>query len=68
MNVDDIVQARIAAAARKAEQEKQRRAELAAARRAGLARRHRQKLANLAARGRALAPTFDNTSPSASGA
>ncbi|MFF2384062.1 hypothetical protein [Streptomyces sp. NPDC058108] len=48
MNVDDVVAEKIAAAARKAAAEKQRRAELAAARRAGLARRHAQKLRNLA--------------------
>lgn len=62
MNVDDIVQARIAAARIKAEQEKQRRAELAAARKAGLARRHAAKLRRLAE------AAFDNTSISASGA
>lgn len=61
MNVDDVVRTRIAAAAQKAEQEKQQRAELAAARRAGLARRHAQKLANLAA------SVYFNGTPAASG-
>ncbi|MGV9707460.1 hypothetical protein [Streptomyces sp. NPDC003483] len=47
MDVNDIVAEKIAAAARRAAAEKQRRAELAAARRAGLARRHARKLLNL---------------------
>lgn len=44
VNVDDVVRERIEAARRKAEQEKQRRAELAEARRHGLAKRHAAKL------------------------
>jgi hypothetical protein len=70
VNVDDVVQARIAAAARKAEHEKQQRAELAAARRRGLAARHAQKLRALAERGLDMVPRdqFNNTSPCASGA
>lgn len=68
MNVDDIVAARIEAARRKAEQQKQAREELARRRAAGLARRHAQKLRRLAEKGWELAPTFDNSSPVASGA
>lgn len=70
MNVDDVVRARIAAAARREEQEKRRRAELATARKAGLARRHAQKLANLAARGLELVPRdqFNNVTVAPSGA
>ncbi|MEU0977973.1 hypothetical protein [Streptomyces griseus] len=48
MNVEDLVQERIAAARRKIANDKQRRAELAEARRHGIAARHRQKLAHLA--------------------
>ncbi|MFJ4623065.1 hypothetical protein [Streptomyces sp. NPDC088812] len=59
--MNDIVAARIAAAKWRAEQEKRRRAELAAARRAGLARRHAAKL-------RRLAEAADNLSFAASGA
>lgn len=43
MNVDDIVQARIAAAKAKAQQKQQERAELATRRKAGLMARHRAK-------------------------
>lgn len=68
MNVNDIVQQRIEAARRKAEQDKKAREELAVARAKGLARRHAAKLRALAERGCELAPTFDNTSISASGA
>lgn len=70
MNVDDIVAARIEAARRKAEEQKRVREELAKRRAAGLARRHAQKLRNLARQGLELAPptTFDNASFAASGA
>ncbi|MEV3847921.1 hypothetical protein AB0J30_14135 [Streptomyces microflavus] len=47
MDVNDIVQERIAAARRKIANDKRRRAELAEARKHGLAARHRQKLAHL---------------------
>ncbi|MFC9631406.1 hypothetical protein ACFTY8_19445 [Streptomyces mirabilis] len=47
MNVDDVIRERIEAARRKAENDKRRREELAAARAAGLAHRHAQKLRNL---------------------
>jgi hypothetical protein len=60
-HVEEQIAARIAAAKRKVEQEKQRRAELAAARQAGLARRHAAKL-------RRLAEAVENTSWAASGA
>lgn len=50
MNVDDVVRAKIQAAQRRAANKKQRRAELAEARQHGLARRHAQKLRNLADR------------------
>lgn len=49
MNVEDVVQARIAAARARIEATKRRRTAQAAARQAGLAHRHRAKLANLAA-------------------
>lgn len=62
MNVDDVIAERIEQARIKAEREKRRRAELAAARRRGLAHRHAAKLRHLAE------AAFDNTSPSASGA
>jgi hypothetical protein len=68
MNVDDIIRERIEAARRKAENDKRRREELAAARAAGLAKRHVQKLRRLAEKGRALAPTLDNTTYAASSA
>lgn len=70
MNVDDIVAARVEAARRKAEQQKQLRAELARRRAAGLARRHAAKLRRLAEKGWELAPTLnlDNQSYAASGA
>jgi hypothetical protein len=48
VDVNDVVRERIEAARRKAEAEKQRRAELAAARKRGLAYRHAQRLRNLA--------------------
>ncbi|MFF2385178.1 hypothetical protein [Streptomyces sp. NPDC058108] len=63
MNVDDVVAEKIAAAARRAAAEKQRRAELAAARRAGLARRHARKLFNLA-----RSSAYSNQSVAPSGA
>ncbi|MGQ4402532.1 hypothetical protein ACN6K4_003314 [Streptomyces hayashii] len=47
-HVEQQVAARIAAAKRRAQEEKERRAQFAAARAAGLVRRHRQKLAHLA--------------------
>ncbi|MCX4576557.1 hypothetical protein OHB41_25960 [Streptomyces sp. NBC_01571] len=50
MNVDDLVQERIAAAAARAEAAKRRRAAFKAARQRGLAARHAQKLRNLSAR------------------
>ena len=71
MNVDDIVAARIEAARRKAEQQKQAREELARRRAAGLAKRHAAKLRHLAALGQQLAPAldpFNNLTPAASGA
>ncbi|MFJ9376827.1 hypothetical protein [Streptomyces sp. NPDC101455] len=69
MNVDDVIRERIAAAARKAEQAKQARAELAAARTRGLARRHAAKLRLLAERGLDLVPPsyLSNESLAASG-
>ncbi|MGW7598151.1 hypothetical protein [Streptomyces antimycoticus] len=48
MNVDDVIAERIAAARRRAEAAKQRRATLAAARQRGLAQRHATKLRNQA--------------------
>ncbi|MFF1743527.1 hypothetical protein [Streptomyces mirabilis] len=70
MDVNDIVAAKIEAARRKAEQQKQARAELARRRAAGLARRHAAKLHHLAERGLDLAPPtdLDNSSFAASGA
>ncbi|MEU2300548.1 hypothetical protein ABZ584_24450 [Streptomyces antibioticus] len=70
MNVDDVIAAKIAAAKWRAAQEKKRRAELAEARRAGLARRHAEKLRRLAQLGLDLAPPTnpDNQSCAASGA
>lgn len=50
MNVDDVVQIRIAEAARKTEAARKQRAERAAARAAGVEQRHRAKLAHLAAK------------------
>ncbi|MEV7054107.1 hypothetical protein AB0N95_01380 [Streptomyces microflavus] len=47
MNVEDLVQERIAAARRKIANDKRRREELAEARKYGIAARHRQKLARL---------------------
>ncbi|MCU1617326.1 MAG: hypothetical protein JWO98_4866 [Frankiales bacterium] len=47
MDVNDLVQQRIAEAARRREATKQRRAALQAARNAGLVQRHRNKLARL---------------------
>ncbi|TKA11742.1 hypothetical protein [Actinacidiphila oryziradicis] len=47
MNVEDLVQQRIAEAARRREASKERRADLQAARDAGLVQRHRGKLARL---------------------
>ncbi|MER5473734.1 hypothetical protein [Streptomyces sp. NPDC002685] len=70
MNVDDIVAARIEAARRRAEQQKQAREELARRRAAGLARRHAAKLRRLAERGLDLVPSTDlsNATFAASGA
>lgn len=48
MNVDDIVQQRIAAARIRIQAAKSQREDFAAARKRGLARRHAQKLRNLA--------------------
>jgi hypothetical protein len=48
MNVNDVVQIRIAEAARRIEAARKRRAELDAARQAGLRQRHAAKLRNLA--------------------
>lgn len=56
MNVDDVVAEKIAAAKRKAENAKRRRAALAAARQRGLALRHAAKLRN-----QASARTTDGT-------
>lgn len=50
-HVEEQVQARIAAARRRAEERQQQRAELAAARTAGLAQRHAQRLRNQVNRG-----------------
>ncbi|MFD8446237.1 hypothetical protein ACFV11_27190 [Streptomyces globisporus] len=47
-NVDDVVQERIAAAARKREQEQQQRAELGQARQRGVSARHKAALERLA--------------------
>ncbi|EGE43195.1 hypothetical protein GTY83_19175 [Streptomyces sp. SID4928] len=47
MNVEDVVQERIAAARRRIANDKKRREELAEARKHGIAARHRQKLARL---------------------
>lgn len=66
-HVEQQVAARIAAAKAKAEADRRRRAELAAARQAGLVRRHAAKLARL---GLDLAPPINpsNQTLSASGA
>jgi hypothetical protein len=61
VNINDVIAEKIAAAARKAEAEKRRRAELAEARKRGLAYRHAAKL-------RHLAEAVENTSWAASGA
>jgi len=61
MNVEDLVRERIQRARWKAEQEKRRRAELAAARERGLAFRHAAKLRHLAE------SAFENVSPAPSG-
>ncbi|WP_322984636.1 hypothetical protein [Streptomyces sp. S584] len=50
MNVDDVVQERIAAARARIQAAKRRREELSAARRRGLAARHAAKLRHLAQR------------------
>ncbi|MEU9894265.1 hypothetical protein ACIBCS_27930 [Streptomyces phaeochromogenes] len=50
MNVDDLVQEKIAAARARAEEAKRRRAALNAARQRGLALRHAAKLRNLSVR------------------
>jgi hypothetical protein len=58
-NIDDVIAARIAEAARRREAAKQRRAELQAARDAGLVQRHATKLRRLAEcapEGRLLCP------------
>lgn len=59
-HVEQQVAARIAAAKRKAEERQRRRAELAAARKAGLAKRNARRLFNLAQ------SALDNTTPAAS--
>jgi hypothetical protein len=61
VNIDDVIAEKIAAAARRAEAEKRRRAELAEARKRGLAYRHAAKL-------RRLAEAVDNISFAASSA
>ncbi|MEU0069542.1 hypothetical protein ABZ027_08355 [Streptomyces sp. NPDC006332] len=61
MNVEDVVRERIEQARIKAEREKRRRAELAAARNRGLAVRHAAKLRHLAE------SAFENVSPAPSG-
>lgn len=61
-----MIRERIEQARIRAEAEKRRRAELAEARKAGLARRHAQKLRRLAQLGLDLAPPADNTTPAAS--
>lgn len=66
MNVDDVIRERIEAARRRSAAEKERRTRLAAARARGLARRHAQKLRNLAKDSLTLAT--DNSTPAASGA
>ncbi|MFE2828475.1 hypothetical protein [Streptomyces sp. NPDC059271] len=48
MNVDDVIAEQIERARQRIERERRQRADLALARRAGLARRHAQKLRNLA--------------------
>lgn len=58
MNVDDVVAEKIAAARRRAEAAKARRAALNAARQRGLAHRHAQRLRNQASRGDT--PTTDD--------
>ncbi|MEV5792678.1 hypothetical protein [Streptomyces sp. NPDC052192] len=62
MDVNDVVAEQIERARQRIERERRRRAEMALARRAGLARRHAQKLANLAR------SPLDNDSLAASGA
>lgn len=64
-HVERAVQERIAAAKRKAEEQRRRREELAVVRRAGLAARHRAKLARLA---EAMTDQTTNNSYAASGA
>ncbi|MEU1908140.1 hypothetical protein [Streptomyces hygroscopicus] len=61
MNVDDVIAERIAAARRRIEAAKQRRATLAAARQRGLARRHAAKLRNLATPSVGVAATNPDT-------
>lgn len=70
MNIDDLIAERIEQARIRAERARKRRAELAAARRAGLARRHAQKLRRLAQLGLDLAPPTNpnNQTYAASGA
>ncbi|MGA5374215.1 hypothetical protein ACPCSD_24535 [Streptomyces griseoincarnatus] len=58
MNVNDVVAEKIAAAQRRAEETKRRRAALQAARQRGLAHRHAQRLRNQAA-----ARTTDGAAP-----
>lgn len=69
MDVNDIVAAKIEAARRKAEQQKEVRAEFARRRAAGVAKRNAAKLRLLAERGLDLAPpvNLDNSSLAASG-
>ncbi|MFE5629930.1 hypothetical protein [Streptomyces sp. NPDC056543] len=65
MNVDDIVQARVAAARAKAQQQKQERAEFAGRRKAGLSARHRAKAKRMGIRlgfcGTCARPLMRNT-------
>ena len=67
-HVEQQIAARIARVRAEEERKRQQREELARRRAAGLARRHAAKLRRLAEKGRALAPTLDNTSIAASGA
>lgn len=66
MNIDDVIRERIEAARRRIVADKERRVRLAAARTAGLAKRHAQKLRNLAAD--RLSAATDNATPAVSGA
>lgn len=67
MNVNDIVAEKIAAAARRAEEAKRRRAALSANRQRGLALRHAAKLARQASAGQTDGTESDTPSPSTAG-